>query len=248
LGHEAAKEGFSMQFQNVRRRKVHEDVAHQIEEAIILGSLVEGRNLPSERDLMASFGVGRPAIREALLLLGRTGFLQLSTGGRARITRPTVTVLVDQLSGSAKHLMASTKGERAFQEARRVFEAAIARNAAEIATDADVVRLGTALEINRAAVCDMAKFQQTDVAFHLVLAEIGTNPVFGALHGAIAGWLSLQRKVSLRVEGAAARALSSHQRIYEAVAERAPERAWAAMDAHLREVMLQYEKGKEAVP
>ncbi len=237
-----------MQFQNVRRRKVHEDVALQIEEAIILGSLTQGDNLPSERDLMASFGVGRPAIREALLLLERTGFVQLSTGGRARITRPTITVLVDQLSGSAKHLMASPQGEQAFQEARRVFEAAIARNAAEIATDADVARLGAALEVNRAALGDMAEFQRTDVAFHLVLAEIGTNPVFGALHGAIAGWLTLQRKVSLRIEGAAAGALASHQQIYDAVAARAPERAWAAMDAHLRLVMLQYDKGKEAAP
>ena len=237
-----------MQFQNVRRRKVHEDVALQIEEAIILGSLVEGENLASERDLMASFAVGRPAIREALLLLERTGFLQLSTGGRARITRPTITVLVDQLSGSAKHLMASPKGEQAFQEARRVFEAAIARNAAEIATDADVARLGAALEVNRAAMGDMAEFQRTDVDYHLVLAEIGGNPAFGALHGAITGWLSLQRKVSLRVEGAAAKALASHQRIFDAVAARAPEQAWAAMDAHLRQVMLHYEKGKEAAP
>ena len=157
-------------------------------------------------------------------------------------------MLVDQLSGSAKHLMASSKGEQAFQEARRVFEAAIARNAAEIATDADVARLGAALEVNRAAMGDMAEFQRTDVDYHLVLAEIGGNPVFGALHGAIAGWLSLQRKVSLRVEGAAAKALASHQRIFDAVAARAPEQAWAAMDAHLRQVMQHYEKGKEAAP
>ena len=195
---------------------------------------------------MASFGVGRPAIREALLLLERTGFLQLSTGGRAKITRPTVTVLIDQLSGSAKHLMAMPGGEAAFQEARRVFEAAIARNAAEIATAADIARLQAALAANRAALGDMAAFERTDVAFHLVLAEIGQNPVFSALHGAIAGWLSLQRKVSLRVDGAAQQALASHQEIYEAVAGHQPEQAWQAMDQHLRQVMLHYGKGKES--
>ena len=234
-----------MDFQSVRRRKVHEDVAAQIEDAIILGALVEGENMPSERDLMANFGVGRPAIREALLLLERTGFLQLSTGGRARITRPTVTVLIDQLSGSAKHLMAMPGGEAAFQEARRVFEAAIARNAAEIATTADIARLEAALAANRAALGDMAAFERTDVAYHLVLAEIGQNPVFGALHGAIAGWLSLQRKVSLRADGAAEQALASHQRIYDAIAAHQPEQAWQAMDQHLRQVMLHYGKGKE---
>ena len=235
-----------MKFQSVRRRKVHEDVALQIEEAIILGSLIAGETLPSERDLMATFGVGRPAIREALLLLERTGFLQLTTGGRAKITRPTMTVLMGQLSGSAKHLMAAPGGEDAFQEARRLFEAAIARNAAEIATDADIARLRVALAANRAALGDMVAFEQTDVAFHLVLAEIGQNPVFGALHGAIAEWLSLQRKVSLRVAGAAEQALDSHQRIYDAVAARQPEQAWQAMDRHLRQVMLQYGRGKES--
>jgi DNA-binding FadR family transcriptional regulator len=233
-----------MSFKSIRRRKVHEDVAAQIEEAIISGDLVEGENLPSERHLMESFGVGRPAVREALLMLEVKGFLRLATGGRARITRPTVAVMVDQLSGSAKHLLSSAEGERAFQDARRVFEAAIARNAAEIATPDDIARLGKALEENRNSLDDMAAFERTDLAFHLALAEIGNNPVFAALHGAISGWLSFQRHVALRVEGVAERALQSHEQIYEAVAKLQPDQAWHAMDQHLRLVKEQYVKGK----
>jgi DNA-binding FadR family transcriptional regulator len=233
-----------MSFTSVKRRKIHEDVAAQLEEAIISGELGEGENLPSERQLMESFGVGRPAVREALLMLEKTGFLKLSAGGRARISRPTVAVMVDQLSGSAKHLLSSPEGERAFQDARRVFEAAIARNAAEIATPQDIARLGDALNENRAALDDLAAFERTDVAFHLVLAEIGNNPVFGALHGAISEWLSLQRHIALRVEGVAERALQSHQQIYEAIAAHQPDQAWQAMDKHLRQVKEQYERGK----
>lgn len=234
-----------MNFRNVKRRKVHEDVAAQIEEAIISGSLAEGENLSSERDLMESFGVGRPAVREALLLLERTGLVQLTTGGRARIIRPTVSVLVNQLAGTAKHFLASPGGEESFQDARRLFEAAIARNAAEIATDSDISQLRTALEANRAALDDMAAFERTDVAFHFALARIGDNPVFAALHGGIAGWLSMQRHISLRVVGAAERALQSHEAIFEAVANRKSEEAWRAMDDHLRDVMQLYRKSKE---
>lgn len=234
-----------MNFRNVKRRKVHEDVAAQIEEAIISGSLAEGENLSSERDLMESFGVGRPAVREALLLLERTGLVQLTTGGRARIIRPTVSVLVNQLAGTAKHFLASPGGEESFQDARRLFEAAIARNAAEIATDSDISQLRTALEANRAALDDMAAFERTDVAFHFALARIGDNPVFAALHGGIAGWLSMQRHISLRVVGAAERALQRHEAIFEAVANRKPEEAWRAMDDHLRDVMQLYRKSKE---
>ena len=64
-----------MQFTNIKRRKIHEDVAEQIENQIIDGSLKEGSFLPSERELMGFFNVGRPAVREAILLLQRNGFI-----------------------------------------------------------------------------------------------------------------------------------------------------------------------------
>ena len=41
-----------MHFNNIKRRKIHEDVAEQIENQIINGSLKEGYYLPSERELM----------------------------------------------------------------------------------------------------------------------------------------------------------------------------------------------------
>ncbi len=231
-------------FKNVKRRKVHEDVAAQIEEAIISGSVAEGDSLPSERDLMESFGVGRPAVREALLLLERIGLVQLSTGGRARIIRPTFSVLVNQLAATARHFLATPGGEASFQDARRLFEAAIARNAAVVAKEADIAKLSAALEANRAALQDMAAFERTDVDFHFALASIGENPVFAALHGGIVEWLSMQRHVSLRITGAAQNAFKSHEAIFNAVANHEPEQAWAAMDHHLRDVMKFYRKGK----
>jgi GntR family transcriptional repressor for pyruvate dehydrogenase complex len=236
-----------MTFKNVKRRKVHEDVAAQIEEAIISGSVAEGECLPSERDLMESFGVGRPAVREALLLLERIGLVQLSTGGRARIIRPTFSVLVNQLAASARHFLAAPGGEASFQDARRLFEAAIARNAAEVAKPSDIENLRVALESNRAALQDMPEFERTDVAFHFVLASIGDNPVFAALHGGIFNWLSMQRHVSLRIAGAAQQALQSHEEIFNAVSSRQPEIAWTAMDKHLRDVMKFYRQSKGEV-
>ena len=233
-----------MGFTSVKRRKVHVDVADQIENAIISGELREGDNLPTEHELMKSFGVGRPAIREALLLLERSGFLRLSSGGRARVTRPTVSVLVEQLSGSVKHLLSSEEGERSFQDARRVFESAIARNAAETATREEIGRLGEALERNRASLGNMAAFEQTDVEFHLAVAEIGGNPVFGALHRGISEWLSLQRHFALRVAGADEAAFASHEKIYVAISAHEPDTAWQAMNAHLRQVSAQFHTGK----
>jgi DNA-binding FadR family transcriptional regulator len=233
-------------FQRVRRRKIHEDVASQLEEAIATGTFAPGDQLPSERDLMEAFNVGRPAVREALLLLDRMGLVQLSTGERARVTRPTVHGLVDQLSGAARHFLASPGGEEAFQDARRVFEAAIARNAAETAAPADIARLEAALAANRAAAGDVAEFERTDIAFHQALVETGGNPIFAALYRALSGWLARQRTISLRTPGALAAALASHEEIFEAVRARDPEAAGRAMDRHLRQVMGFYRAAGKA--
>jgi len=232
-------------FKTVRRRKLHEDIASQIEEAIITGSFAHGDKLPSERELMARFGVGRPAVREALLLLERSGILQLSQGERARVAQPTVDGLVDQLSAAARHFLATSAGETAFQEARRVFESAIARHAAEIAREAEIDRLRLALEANRRALSDVAEFEKTDVAFHFAIAEIGGNQVFSSMHRAIVGWLSLQRRVSLRNPKAPASALKHHQKIFAAIEAHEPEKAWHAMNGHLSEVEHWYKLGRK---
>jgi DNA-binding FadR family transcriptional regulator len=234
----------TMNFTSIKRRKVHEDVAEQIENQILSGGLPEGSSLPSERSLMEAFNVGRPAVREALLLLQRSGFIKVSSGGRTLVTRPTAANFLDQLSSSARHLLSSEEGERSFQEARRLFEAAIARNAAEIATKDDIQRLEAALLANHQSIGNLESFERTDVAFHLTLAEIGENPVFSALHKAIAEWLALQRHIALRVPGVENSAYRSHEEIYQAVADHQPEQAWQAMDRHLRQVMQQFEQGR----
>jgi DNA-binding FadR family transcriptional regulator len=218
----------------IQRRKIHEDVAAQIEEMIASGEYAEGDQLPSERELMEGFGVGRPAVREALLSLQKMGLVALSSGERARVVRPTVEALVGQLSGAARHLLGRPDGIREFQDARRVFEAAIARRAAE-----------RALEANEAALGAVPDFERTDVAFHLVLAELSGNSIFVALHHAIVEWLTKQRTVSLRNPGADRRAFESHRRIRDAVAAHDPEGAWQAMDAHLAAVNELYWQGLE---
>lgn len=235
-----------MKFGNIKRRKIHEDVAEQIENQILSVELEEGTSLPSERNLMEAFNVGRPAVREALLLLQRGGFIEAASNGRPVVTRPTASKFVEQLSGSAKLLLTSKDGTQSFQDARRLFEAAIARNAAEQATANDIDLLSGALEENRVSLGDIAAFERTNVAFHRVLAEVGNNPVYGALHEALSEWLSLQRHVALQVEGVADGALLSHQKIFDAVAAHEPEQAWQAMDEHLREIKRQYSQAESA--
>ena len=53
----------------ILRRRLYEEVERRLAEEIRSGRLKAGDPMPSERDLMQRYGVGRPAIREALLSL-----------------------------------------------------------------------------------------------------------------------------------------------------------------------------------
>ena len=209
------------------------------------GDLKEGSVLPPERELMETFRVGRPAIREALLSLQQKGLIAITNGERARVTRPDAQRLIEALSGAASVLLASTDGIRSFQAARLLFEPAIARDAARRATPDDIERIGRALADNRSALRDPEGFEQTDVAFHFEIAVTLGNDLITGLHRALSGWLAEQRRVALRARGASRRAFTFHERIFAAIEAHDPDAAEHAMRAHLGEVGVDYWKKRD---
>jgi GntR family transcriptional repressor for pyruvate dehydrogenase complex len=227
----------------VRPQKLYEQVAQRLEGRILDQSYLAGELIPSERDLMREFGVGRPAIREALFHLKNMGLIEQRSGERAIVTRPTAGVVVDTLAGIARHMLAEPDGVRNFQDARLFFEVGLARNAAQHASKSDLADLASALESNRAAIGNLARFERTDVAFHYVLAVIPKNPIFPAIHAAIIEWLVQQRHITLTWQGrkdTAQQAYDAHAAIYEAIAARDSDRAEAAMRSHLQHVSSVY--------
>ena len=64
----------------IRRSKLHELVSQKLEEMIRAGDLKPGDRLPSERDIMTAYGIGRPAVREAFLSLQSKGFITRNRG------------------------------------------------------------------------------------------------------------------------------------------------------------------------
>jgi GntR family transcriptional regulator, sialic acid-inducible nan operon repressor len=224
----------------IRRRKLYEEVAMRIEEMIRAGRFSPGDQLPSEREIMEELGVGRSAVREAMLALQKMGLATIKSGERARVTRPTAQVLVNELAGAARLLLAQDEGVQRFQEARTLFEVGLARLAAQRATGDDLRSLEEALETNRRAVGDPIEFMRTDVAFHYVIATIPRNTIFISLHEAVVGWLTEQRQISGRAPRSAKLAFAAHRRIYKAIAAHDQAEAEAAMQDHLDEVAKLY--------
>jgi GntR family transcriptional regulator, sialic acid-inducible nan operon repressor len=229
----------------IDRKKLFEQVAAHLERQILEGKLRPGDQLPPERDLQARFGVGRPAIREALITLQRSGLVEIANGTRARVSMPTASAVVSGMGSAVRQMLSSGDGQRHFQGVRFFFETGLARAAARDATNEDVTRLEAALAANKAAIGNRPRFVATDVAFHFVLAEMTGNPIFAALHDAMSGWLTEQRVVTLEAPGQDRTAYEAHVRIFEAIAAHDPDRAEAAMATHLRQLSDTYWKRQE---
>jgi DNA-binding FadR family transcriptional regulator len=224
----------------IKRRKLYEEVALRIEEMIRSGRFAPGDQLPSEKAFMEELGVGRSTIREAMLSLQKMGLAAVKSGERARVTRPTAQVLVQELSGAARLLLAEEGGVQRFQEARALFEIGIARLAALRATADDLRRLKAALDANRLAIGGTTEFMRTDVEFHYAIATISGNPIFTAIYDAVVEWLSEQREISGRAPMSAQLAYAAHERIFNAIAAGDAIEAQAAMQDHLDQVAKLY--------
>jgi GntR family transcriptional regulator, sialic acid-inducible nan operon repressor len=136
-------------------------------------------------------------------------------------------------------MIAAPGGVTDFQNARTFFEAGLARHAALHATEEDLASFRAALEANRVSIGDLKRFERTDVGFHYVLALVPRNPIFTAIHAALAEWLLEQRQTTL-APGQDLRAYQAHRAIFEAVAAHDPDRAENAMRAHLEYVARRY--------
>src|SRR5690606_30297573 len=64
----------------VRPRRLYKQVAEKIEAMVADGSLAVGAQIPSEVELARRFGVSRPTIREAMIVLEASGVVEVRNG------------------------------------------------------------------------------------------------------------------------------------------------------------------------
>ncbi len=215
------------------RRKLSDDIRMQLEEMIRDEVYPVGTALPSEREMMEMFDVGRPSIREALFALEKMGLVRIKTGEKAKVTRPTPRDLLSSLSGMANLLLDQPQGVEDFEQARLFMETSIARHAALHATEEQVEVLHEALLRNQEAIPKARLFAITDVAFHRVLTEIPGNAIFVAMHDALVDWLINQRRLPSDPDTSNRQSYDGHAAVFEAIKARDPDAAAQAMEKHL---------------
>ncbi|MCK0196113.1 transcriptional regulator NanR [Ancylobacter sp. 6x-1] len=220
--------------ETIVRRKLSHEVFDRLKGMITSGELGPGDAMPSERDLMDRFGVGRPAIREAMQALANIGLISITHGERAKVQQLTAKSLFQQMDLTATILLsASPDSLEHLKQARRFFERGMVREAAIRSTSADIARLQATLDQQRRAVDDPVLFISADMRFHNQIAAISGNAIFEAVSEAMLGWLRQYHTEMLSWTGKENLTLVEHDEILRHLAQHNADAAEAAMVKHL---------------
>lgn len=233
--------------QPIQKRKLYQEVLDRLMLRIQTGEIAPGAQLPPERELMAQYGVGRPAVREALQALERSGIVEISHGERARVVVPSAHNLIQQIASGARHLLQMQPETLEHLKQARIFlEEGTARMAAERATADDVADLRARIQAHRDSLPRLDEFLAHDMAFHRSIARISGNPIFPAIVEAIFQWAREDYQPLVRAPGAEQLTLAEHTRLVDAIEAHDGEAAAQAVREHLARSNELYRRIEEA--
>jgi DNA-binding FadR family transcriptional regulator len=216
------------------RRKLSDEVFLRLKALIENGELKAGDEMPSERELMERFGVGRPAIREAMQAMAGKGLVEISHGERAKVLQVTAESIFRQVDLPAKLMLAgSSDSLEHLKSARIFFERGMVREAAAKATSKQISELRARLGKQSESLGNSEAFINADLEFHQYIAQISGNPIFAAVSEAMLGWLKAYHTEMLIWTGRENFTLAEHEEIINAIEKGDPDLAEKAMIKHL---------------
>src|ERR1700675_382262 len=121
-------------FEIVRRNKVYEEVARQIER-LILKKLKPGDKLPSERELAETLRVSRSSIRDAIRGLELSGLVEPRQGAGTIVREISANSLVNPFADALKRRQELVSE---FLDFRKMLEPPLAARAATHASGAQI--------------------------------------------------------------------------------------------------------------
>jgi GntR family transcriptional regulator, transcriptional repressor for pyruvate dehydrogenase complex len=229
-------------FKSVRTDRISQAIVEQIKEAIFQKKFKVGDKLPSERQMMEQFEASRVTVREALKTLEQTGILEIKRGtqGGAFVRDPDVKFVHSFLQDmfSMGHISISD-----LREARLAVEPfSVKVTSIRISEEAleqirqNLVESKESLQKNNASDARLLNLE-----FHRILAQASENPVIFFMIDSIMDIMENQiSDIQIPFE-TVKKTLNYHEKIYEAMKNRDPEKAQDLMLQHIREIQASLE-------
>jgi GntR family transcriptional regulator, transcriptional repressor for pyruvate dehydrogenase complex len=216
----------------IDRPNTYELLAQRLLDLIASGEIEGGAALPSERELVERYGVGRSSVREALRVLESKGLIHQKGKGRFVAAEPqnplntSLQVLLELQEVSPQELF----------EVRGVLEGETAAFAAVRRTDEDVLAIAEAIDAMAEGLDSAERYIDADLQFHLAIARASRNRIALHMMHAIREILRRSLLSLYEVPGGPEGSLAHHRRILEAVVAGDAGKARDAMREHLRVV------------
>lgn len=218
-----------------------EQLARQIEAAIVDGSFAADKRLPSERTLAQRHDVSRTTVREAIASLVTRGLLTRRQGDGTYIVAQGDRRMAEVWLDMAQQYP-MLQGD--LVEFRGMLESHTAELAALRHDEQDKLRLRSTYEAVDLAYAGDNRSEQIrcDVAFHRAIADATHNPVFSYLMSSLLKLLHDHVQLSLAgIEPGSSTAQqlrAQHARVYEAIITRDARAARHAASDHIRFVAV----------
>jgi DNA-binding FadR family transcriptional regulator len=213
-----------------RRAGLVDQVIEQLRDAVRQGEWPIGTRIPTEPELVATLGVGRNTVREAVRALSHSGLLEVRQGDGTYVRA------TSEVSGAIRRLC-GTELREALQ-VRRMLEVEGARLAATGRTEDELARLRE-LHDQRDAAQREARFDdfvRADAEFHLTVVQCAHNALLTELYRGLTEVVTASVAATTHEELGPAERIE-HRGILNAIADRDPVRAATEAAGFLDELL-----------
>lgn len=219
-------------FEAIRKNKVYEEVALQLER-LILKKLHPGDKLPAERELADILKVSRGSIRDAIRSLELMGLVEPRQGVGTVVCEVSAESLTSPLTGL---LVRQEQHITELLDFRKMLEPSLAARAASRATADEIAELESILARQEEKIGRGELAIDEDSEFHYNVAVASNNSVVLKLLDILMDLLRESRERSLQMEGRPQKSLAGHRRILAAIKRHDTEGAKVAMRRHIEDV------------
>ena len=160
----------------IQKKSLADMIAETLKQQITEGTYRAGDKLPTEPELMKTFGVGRSSVREAVKLLVNMGVVRVQQGSGTFVAVPS--------NNDDVNIKMSTADRTELDEVRKILDIAIVEKAVARRTEKDIERMRASLEKRKvnAEKGLLEECIEADLNFHIAIADAAHNRIMANIY------------------------------------------------------------------
>ena len=160
----------------IQKKSLADMIAETLKQQITEVTYRVGDKLPTEPELMKTFGVGRSSVREAVKLLVNMGVVRVQQGSGTFVAVPS--------NNDDVNIKMSTADRTELDEVRKILDIAIVEKAVARRTEKDIERMRASLEKRKvnAEKGLLEECIEADLNFHIAIADAAHNRILADIY------------------------------------------------------------------